>query len=144
MKECWIWKDNCVEEVFEDYFGFIYLIINKLDNKIYVGKKQFSFNRKVKLSKKAQLGTRKKKEIKKIDSGWKNYWGSSKSLLEDIKEKGKENFTREILAFARSKTELSYLELVFQIEKNVMFLPSYNGWISARIYKNNLNKENDI
>lgn len=137
MDNCWKWKENCLDEPLEDYFGFIYLIRNKINDKIYVGKKQFSFLKKKRIAKTKRTG-RKRIEIKSVDSGWKNYWGSSKSLLEDIEIYGRENFEREILFFAKNKTELSYYEIVFQIDKQVLFVPSYNGWISCKIYKNNL------
>lgn len=139
-ENCWIWEKECLDTVHEDYFGFIYLIRNQLDGRIYVGKKQFAFKRKVAIAKKNQVGN-KKKEIKYVDSGWKKYWGSCKLLQEDLKALGEENFTREILYFARNKAELTYYELLYQLTHEVLLKPSYNGWISARVYKKNLNYE---
>lgn len=139
QENCWQWNNDCLQDPHEDYFGFIYLITNKLDNKIYVGKKQFAFKRKVTLAKKNQVGN-KKKEIKYVDSGWKKYWGSCKSLQEDLKLLGEKNFTREILFFARSKAELSYYEVFYQLERKVLLEPSYNGMIKCTVYKGNLNK----
>ena len=119
-------------------FGFIYLITNKLDGRIYVGKKQFTHKKRTVLSKKARVGTRKRINVSQIDSGWKNYWGSSKSLLEDVKLLGQHNFKREILMFCTNKSQLSYYEVVNQIKYKVLEIPSYNGWIKATIYKNRL------
>lgn len=90
------------------------------------------------MSKKARVGTRKRIEVRQVSSGWENYWGSSKSLLADIDLIGKQNFERVILRFCKSKSELSYYELYYQIHYNVLFVPSYNGWINCKIYKNKL------
>ena len=139
QENCWLWENNCLNTAHEDYFGFIYVITNKIDGKIYVGKKQFAFKRKVTLAKKNQIGN-KKKEIKFVDSGWKKYWGSCKLLQEDLKLLGEENFVREILFFAKSKAELTYYELFYQLKHEVLLQPSYNGWISGKVWKAHLNK----
>ena len=145
---CWIdLNGNCLEEVPEGMYGFVYeikvkpsyAVPNEMWYKTYVGKKTFTFRRKTKLSKKARVGTRKRIEIKQVDSNWKKYWGSSKELLGDIQLYGEENFERKILCFCRNKSELSYYELYWQIENRVLFENSYNGWISAKIYKKHLN-----
>ena len=135
---CWLYEEKCLEKEKEGYAGFVYIVTNKIDGKIYIGKKQFTHRSKKALSKKARVGTRKRVEVKQVDSGWKNYWGSSKSLLEDVNKLGKENFERRILHFCKSKSELSYYELFFQVQYQVLFVPSYNGWISCKIYKNKL------
>lgn len=138
QENCWIWQEECFQENKEDAFGFIYCIKNKIDGKIYVGKKQLSFRKKTTLSKKARVGTRKRVNISRVDSNWINYWGSSRSLLEDIAKLGKQNFERVILKFCENKSQLSYWELYYQIKYEVLFKPSYNGWIKATIYKNKL------
>ena len=135
---CWLYKEECFEKNLEEIFGYIYLITNKLDGKIYVGKKQFTHRKKTALSKKARVGTRKRINITQVDSGWQSYWGSSKPLLNDIQLLGKENFTREILMFCSNKSQLSYYEVVNQIKYKVLECPSYNGWISCKVMKNNL------
>ena len=135
---CWLWQEKCLETIPEGMFGFIYLITNKLDGRIYVGKKQFTHKKRTVLSKKARVGTRKRINVSQIDSGWKNYWGSSKSLLEDIKQLGQHNFSKEVLMFCTNKSQLSYYEVVNQIGYKVLERPSYNGWISCKIYKNKL------
>lgn len=137
-ENCWFYGENCIEEPPLDCFGFIYRITNISDGRIYIGKKQFSFKKKIRLSKKARVGTRKRVEISRIDSGWKNYWSSSKSLKEDILKLGKDNFKREIIHYCKNKSELSYYEVHWQIKEEVLLNPSYNGWISCRIFKNKL------
>lgn len=147
MENCWLDKNGrCLEEVPDGYYGFVYLIRverslsvpRELWDKVYVGKKAFTYKRKKVMSKKARKGTRKRVEIKEVDSRWKSYWGSSKELIADIKTYGQENFKRIILDYARNKTELSYLEVYYQIWHKVLHAPSYNGWISCKIFKKHL------
>lgn len=140
-KNCWIEikTGKCLYEPPEGYYGFTYLIVNEQNGKIYVGKKAFTFNVKKKLSKKARKGTRKRVEVNKKDSGWLSYFGSSNELKEDIKVFGEGCFTRYILDFCKSKTELSYMEVKQQIVYRVLEVPSYNNWISCRVYKRFMN-----
>jgi hypothetical protein len=138
-ESCWTYLDECFEE--PQGFGFIYLITNNLDGRIYVGKKQFTFRKKTRLSKKARIGTRKRVEITRVDSGWQNYWSSCRPLVEDVKTLGQDKFSRQILMFCKNKSELSYYELYFQIKYEVLLKPSYNGWINAKVYKNKLWQE---
>lgn len=135
---CWLFKEKCLEEPPEGFMGYIYLITNNLSGKFYIGKKSFVFRKKTKLSKKARKGTRKRINISYVDSGWKEYWGSSKELLEDIEKLGKENFTREILMFCENKSQLNYWETHFQFSKEVLLQDTYNKWISVKVYKTRL------
>jgi hypothetical protein len=138
--ECWYKDGKCLEEIPEGVFGYVYRVTNTLNGKIYIGKKQFLFKKKTRVGKRVikATKTRKRVNVTHVDSGWKNYWGSSKSLLADIELLGKDKFKREILAFAQNKTELSYLEVHWQIQETVLHTPSYNGWISCRIFKSKL------
>lgn len=138
---CWIdiSTGKCLYEPPDGYYGFTYLIVNETNGKIYVGKKAFTFNVKKKLSKRARKGTRKRVEVNKKDSGWLKYFGSSNELKEDIKIYGEEPFTRYILDFCKNKSELSYAEVKQQIIHRVLEVPSYNNWISCRVYKRFIN-----
>lgn len=144
---CWVdIKGECLESPPLGAYGFTYLIKAKnhpglpddVRGKIYVGKKAFTHRKKKRLSKTARKGTRKKVSINQVDSGWLKYWGSSKPLLEDIKKYGVSMFERRVLSFCANKASLSYDEVYWQIQQSVMLVPSYNGWISCRIYKKNL------
>jgi hypothetical protein len=148
---CWIdLNGRCLYEPPKNEFGFIYKITilpskevpKELWGKIYIGKKQFTFSVKRKITKKVkkETGTRKRVERVKKDSNWLDYWGSSKELLADISKYGKDNFMREVICFCKSKQELSYYEVVHQIDNNVLLIDSYNKWISCKIYKHLLNK----
>jgi hypothetical protein len=96
---------------------------------------------KKKISKKVikETKTRKRVERVKKDSGWLKYWGSSKELLSDIRTFGEENFKREIICFCKNKQEMTYYEGLWQYQENVMFVPSYNGWIKLTVFKHLLN-----
>jgi len=139
MKEnCWIHQNECLESEPEGYFGFTYLITDKKNNKIYVGKKQFTHKTKKKLSKKAkQLPENKGKRVLKgtKNSGWLSYYGSSKELNEQVKLLGENNFKREILEFATSKSDLTLKEIEAQVKYNVLRVNSYNLWIGGKVYK---------
>jgi uncharacterized protein YnzC (UPF0291/DUF896 family) len=124
----------------EDMYGFVYKITNKQTGKFYIGKKSFYHNKKKKLTKKElaeQTGRGRKSEskIEKIDSGWQNYWGSSKELLDDIKLSGKENFERIIIDFCETKKQLTYAEIYHQMLYRVLFVDSYNNNILGKFYR---------
>lgn len=151
IENCWIYKGNPIteEQILEfeqKYFGFTYCIYVKdnlevpkeIHNKIYVGKKQFTHKTKKKLSKKAkQLPENKGKRVLKgtKNSGWLNYYGSSKELNEQIKLIGEHNFKRKILEFATNKSDLALKEIEAQVKYNVLRVNSYNLWIGGKVYK---------
>lgn len=137
-ENCWIYKNECLEIPPEGYYGYSYLITDILNKKIYVGKKAFTHKKKTKLSKKAKLlpENKGKRVIKGTkDSGWLKYFGSSKELNEQVKLLGENNFKREILEFATSKSDLTLKEIEAQVKFNVLKVNSYNLWIGGRVYK---------
>lgn len=141
-ENCWIYKNKCLENPPEGYYGYSYLITDILNKKIYVGKKAFTHKKKTKLSKKAKLLPENKgKRILKgtKDSGWLNYYGSSKELNEQVKLLGKDNFKREILEFATNKSDLTLKEIEAQVKYNVLRVNSYNNWIGGKVYRRFLN-----
>lgn len=137
---CWLYNNDCLTEPPEGFCGYIYLITNLLDKRIYVGKKQFAILKKTRVSKRTRkkTGTRKRVNFQKVDSQWLDYWSSSIELQEDVKKLGEENFKREILTLCKSKAELSYSEGYYQYKYDVLHKPSYNKWIFVRVRKANL------
>lgn len=132
----WIYNNNEVIELPDECVGFVYLITNLTNNRKYVGKKLSKFSKTTYKTVKLKNGTKKKKKIRaKIDSDWQDYYGSSIELNKDVESLGKENFTREILFFCKSKAECSYVEAREQFARKVLESTEYyNNNIMCRIH----------
>lgn len=68
-----------------EYYGYVYLTVNKVNNKGYVGQKLGMFN--------------------------KYYYGSGTVFKKALKKYGKENFDRQILVYCSSQEELDREEI---------------------------------
>jgi hypothetical protein len=132
----WTFNNLIVEELPEDCVGFVYLITNKATSRMYVGKKLAKFSKTTYKTVKLKNGTKKKKKIRtKIDSDWRDYYGSSVELNKDVESLGKDNFAREILFYCKSKAECSYIEAREQFVRRVLESDDYyNGQISIRVH----------
>ena len=125
----WTYQGKIVEEISEEYIGFVYLITNLTYGKKYIGKKLAKF----KVTKKPLKGKKNKRRSTK-ESDWRTYWGSSDHLNADVEQLGPENFTREILYYCTSRGELSYLEAKEQFDREVLKTDEYyNGIINVRV-----------
>lgn len=123
----WTYKDEAVtEEIIGDAYGFVYLITNNTNGRRYVGRKYFT-----KAGYKTVRGKRKKI---RVSSGWEDYYGSNKTLLEDVKNLGAENFTRTIIKLCKNRSECSYWEThyIFQFEA-LLSDRWYNEWVTCKI-----------
>lgn len=140
----WMYNNNIIEFAPEGSIGFVYLITNLTNNKKYIGKKLFCFSKTRYKVHTQKNGKKVKKKIKsKIDSDWRDYYGSSENLHKDIELLGKEKFTREILYFCSSKAECSYLEAKEQFARGVLESDDYyNGQIAVRVHGSHILKEN--
>jgi len=69
---------------------------------------------------------------------WDKYWGSSKELSNDIKQHGKDKFTKEVLQYCESSYELSYYEIEHMIKHNWLSAECYNQNMSGRYFKSKL------
>ena len=93
-----------------DYFGFVYLITNKSNQRQYIGRKYFwSF----------RTPPGKKRKVKQ-ESDWKKYYGSCPELKEDLKLYGKEIFSREILSLHITKGTCNFEETKQLFLNNVL------------------------
>ncbi len=107
------WKYN--ERPFDsddvhDYFGFVYLITNKSNQRQYIGRKYFwSF----------RTPPGKKRKVKQ-ESDWKKYYGSCPELKDDLKVFGKETFSREILSLHSTKGSCNFEETKQLFLNNVL------------------------
>ncbi len=128
--ELWYYNDEIVEELPEGTVGFVYLITNTTNNRKYIGKKLAQFKRT-----KPPLKGRKNKRRSTVESDWREYYGSSDELNEDVEKLGTENFKREILYYCYSKSELSYVEAREQFKYKVLESDDwYNGHIRVRVH----------
>lgn len=132
----WFFQDTPIADLPEDCVGFVYLITNNLSGRKYIGKKLAKFSKTTTKTVKLKNGTKKKKKIRsKVDSDWRDYYGSSAELTADIDNLGTENFTREILFYCKSKAECSYIEAREQFTRKVLESTDYyNGQISVRVH----------
>lgn len=132
----WVYQGNEVTALPDDCIGFVYLIVCKTNSRKYIGKKLAKFSKTTLKTVTLKNGTKKKKKIKsKIDSDWMDYYGSSNELTKDIDSLGKENFTREILYYCKSKAECSYIEAREQFINKVLESDDYyNNNIMIRVH----------
>jgi hypothetical protein len=132
----WTFNNEIVDTLPDDCIGFVYLIVNKANGRMYVGKKLAKFSRTSTKTVTLKNGTKRKKKVRsKIDSDWQEYYGSSIELNKDIELLGKDTFTRQILFFCKSKAECSYVEAREQFTRRVLESDDYyNGQISVRVH----------
>ena len=97
------WRYN--RRVFEstdinEYYGFVYRIINKTNGREYIGRKYFW-----------QFRTPKGKKRKvKSESDWKKYYGSCPELKEEIQQLGRQIFSRTILSLHKTVGKTNFEE----------------------------------
>lgn len=122
----WKYNNKDFDEIPKNMEGFVYIITNLNNNKKYIGKKNFWTRQKDK-----KTGRRKK-----LESDWKNYFGSCDELKEDVKNLGQENFIREILYICPHKKSMSYYETYEQFKRNVLMTDEYyNTNIEGRFFE---------
>ena len=118
-------------EMIEDNVGFVYIITNVSNNRKYVGKKLLVSKRKL-----PPLKGKKRRRTKIVESKWKDYFGSSDEVNAILEEHGRDIFKREILHLCKSKSEMSYLELKEQMNREVLLNDEYyNGIIQVKIHR---------
>ena len=133
----WMYQGKPVDTIPEEYVGFVYEITNNQTGRKYIGKKLIAFKRS-----RPPLEGRVNRRRYKVESDWREYWGSSDTLTEDIQKLGIEKFSREILFWCRNKAELSYIEAREQFARKVLESDAYyNGHIRVRVHGSGLIKK---
>ena len=124
----WTYEGKDFEGPSETDVGFVYLIEELPTGKKYIGKKLFW-----KYVKRKPRGTKRVRRVQQA-SDWKEYYGSSNSLKERLKEYGKDQYKRTILHICQSKGMMSYLELKEQVMRDVLLKDDYyNDFIGGKI-----------
>jgi hypothetical protein len=128
----WYYENKEIsDEDIKEYTGFVYRITNLTNNKSYIGKKLFVSTRT-----KTLKGKRKKV---KLDSGWRDYYGSNALLKADVEALGADKFRRDILHLCKSKGTANYLEMREQIDRRVLESDQwYNDWIMVKVSRSHI------
>ena len=130
----WTYNDVIFEDTPEEYQGFVYQLTEIHTNKKYIGKKNFWKPKVLPINK-----TRKRRVRTRVESNWKDYYGSSNEVCQLVEQHGKERFKREILKLCKTKGEMSYYEAKLQFDHNVLFSDDYyNNFIGCRIHAKHL------
>jgi hypothetical protein len=130
----WIFKDReveSIEDMPENVIGFVYEVTYLEEGKKYIGKKILEVRRKL-------PPLKGKKRVRRVvkESDWKKYYGSNEEIKKLISEGKEAQFKREILEFAFSKVQLTYLETRYQFDRRVLERDDYyNSNILGKFYK---------
>jgi hypothetical protein len=126
----WLYNETeFTEDMIGDNVGFVYIITNLTNDKMYVGKKSFT------KSKTYQKNKKKKKT--RVSSDWITYTGSNDQLNEDIKNG--DQIKKEIIHLCKSKGWMSYMETKEILVRDCLIDDMYyNTWLSARIRRTHL------
>lgn len=129
----WYYQDKPFEpddELLEKYQGFVYRITERETGKKYIGKKFFWKPKTLPVTK-----TRKRRVKTRVQSDWRDYFGSNQELKELVETKGQDAYLREVLHLCRTKGECSYWEAKLQFQYDVLLDDSYyNEFIGCKIH----------
>jgi hypothetical protein len=126
---CWIYKDKPLTSLPNNTQGFVYIIYDTVNNKKYIGKKNFWTTKKL-----PPLKGKKNKRHVKVETDWRDYYGSNNEIKSIIAKNGISQFRREILVMCENKVTMSYWETKLQFEHDVLLSDEYyNDYIGCRI-----------
>lgn len=138
----WLYKDKPFKiKDLDQYWGFVYKILNLKTQEFYIGSKSFFNRTNGKISKKRSnelysgKGRKPTREKKIKESDWKTYKSSSKKVQNMINE-NPQDFQYEILTCFKTKAEMLLFEAMIIIEhffyrdKRIL-----NDWVSIKSFK---------
>ena len=113
----------------EQYQGFVYEITNTATGRKYIGKKNFW-----RILKRKPLKGKTNRRHSLQQSDWHSYYGSNKELQRDVEKLGPDHFERKILVLCTNKNQMTYFEMRFQMDFEVLFRDDYyNEYIGGRM-----------
>ena len=131
MESHWLYNNELLTEVPTKAFGFVYMITNSKNGKMYIGRKYFVSKRRKKVKGK------KRRTIVKTETDWSTYTGSSKTLNKDITKLGKKHFKFEILVIGETRGQVNYIEENIHHRFHVVARDKfYNDCIGPRRFAN--------
>jgi len=116
----------------DEWFGFIYRIVELDTGREYIGKKQFT-----KLKRQVVKGRKNRRHVRS-QSDWKSYTSSSTHLNESINVKGKENYIFRIESLHKTKASLHYAEIVAHVSEDVLRAYLQDG-VTRKYFNKNIN-----
>ena len=132
----WFYNDKEFDSTPEQYQGFVYMITELDTGKKYIGKKFFWKPKTLPKTK-----SRKRRVKTRIESDWRDYYGSNKNVQQLVEDKGKDKYKREILILCKTKGECSYYEAKYQFKYDVLLSDEYyNELISCKIHSKHLGR----
>ena len=130
MPNKWTFEGTEIIDIPENVIGFVYLITNTTNGRMYIGKKLAKFKRS-----RAPLKGRRNRRRYTVERDWQDYYGSSDELTIDVNRLGVEHFKRERRLYGKSKSELSDVEAREQFSRKVLETRDYyNGHIRVRVH----------
>ena len=132
----WKYNDKEFNETPEEYQGFVYEIRELSTDKKYIGKKNFW------RPKTLPKNSRRSRRIKtRVESDWREYYGSNQQLQELVEVHGRDGFERVILHLCKTKGEMSYMEAKLQFMFDVLLREDYyNEFVGCKIHSRHVSK----
>ncbi len=128
----------------EGLAGFVYMVVNVLTKRRYIGRKYFT----AKTSKKVRGRKRRQRTYKESD--WRYYKSSSEDLKADIARLGPEAFEFSILSLHKTRAETNYEETRQHFIRDVLYAKLlsgeyefYNTCILHRYWRKRLTTDSD-
>ena len=88
--------------------------------------------------------TRKRRVRTRVESDWRDYYGSSKEVQLLVEENGADNYKREIIQLCKTKGECSYWEMYHQLINHVLLKDEYyNEFVGGKIHSKHLKIDED-
>jgi hypothetical protein len=138
----WLYRNAPYNPTEEDLdpkkvYAFVYLIEDLDTDRKYIGKKVMFF--------KGYKSVKKKRKRTLKESDWRDYYGSSDILNEEVAKRGKDRFRRTILHLCPNKATANYLEAMEQFARNaILDTRYYNEQIRVRVSRGQLRALKDI